>query len=257
MFAEQMREGDQHAESTPAQPWLVAGGHEFRSRLILGIEQYTSPELVGAVLAAGHCDVFITTFDQSNTRTSLLLSDLDDAMDLNSLAWIGTTSFARSCGEAVDTARKLRQSFGIDVMKLDVRNSDNMPDGAQTIRAAEQLLAEGFAVLPFVTADLDVTTRLAEIGCSAIRVMASPVASARGIVDETAVRRVIETLDVPVVVEGGLGTPEHVTAAMRLGAAAVLVNTAVAIAPDSALMAAAMWHAVAAGRLAVQAAVTA
>jgi thiazole synthase len=241
----------------PAQPWLVAGGHEFRSRLILGIEQYTSPELVGAVLAAGHCDVFITTFDQSNTRTSLLLSDLDDAMDLESFAWIGTTSFARSCGEAVDTARKLRQSFGIDVMKLDVRNSDNMPDGAQTIRAAEQLLAEGFAVLPFVTADLDVTTRLAEIGCSAIRVMASPVASARGIVDEAAVRQVIETVDVPVVVEGGLGTPEHVTAAMRLGAAAVLVNTAVAIAPDSALMAAAMWHAVAAGRLAVQAAVTA
>lgn len=248
---------EQQAGSMSGQPWLVAGGHEFRSRLILGIEQYTSPELVGAVLTAGHCDVFITTFDQSNTRTSLLLSDLDDAMDLTSFAWIGTTSFARSCAEAVDTARKLRQSFGIDVIKLDVRRPDNMPDGAQTIRAAEQLLAEGFAVLPFVTADLDVTTRLAEIGCSAIRVMASPVASALGIVDEIAVRRVIEALDVPVVVEGGLGTPEHVTAAMRLGAAAVLVNTAVAIAPDSARMAAAMWHAVAAGYLAAQARIAA
>jgi thiazole synthase len=229
------------------EPWLVIGEHAFRSRLILGIEQYTSPALVGAVLAAAECDVFITTFDLTNTRPSLLLSDLDEVVDLDSFTWIGTTSFARTGTEALRTARALRDSFGIGVMKLDVRPADNLPHNEDTVSAAKELLSDGFAVLPFISPDVATALELQELGCSAIRVMTSPVASHRGIDDPEGVRALIEAVDVPVVIEGGLGTPAQVAAGMELGAAAALVNTAVAIAPSPARMARAMRHAVLAG----------
>jgi thiazole synthase len=238
-------------EGGAPEPWLVIGEHSFRSRLVLGIEQYTSPELVGAVLEAGGCDVFITTFDLTNTRPSLLLSDLDQVVDLDRFTWIGTTSFARTKDEALRTVRALRDSFGIEIMKLDVRPADNLPHNAQTVTAARELVADGFAVLPFIRPDVDTALELQDIGCSALRVQTSPVASHRGIDDPDAVRAVIEAVDVPVVIEGGLGSPAHVVAAMELGATAVLVNTAVAVAASPERMATAMRHAVLAGQYGV------
>ncbi|WP_326958699.1 nitronate monooxygenase [Amycolatopsis sp. NBC_01286] len=225
-------------------PWLVAGGVSFTSRLIVGIEQYADPRLVADVLAAGGCDVFITTYDPTGDRASLLLSDLDEAMDLTRYGWIGTTSFAYSAGEAVDTAKKLRDAFGIEVIKLDVRTPDNLPDGEPTVAAAKTLIGDGFSVLPFIRPDAGLAKRLVDLGAVALRVMASPVASARGVLDPDAVRAVIETVDVPVVAEGGLGTPEQVSEALALGADAVLVNTAIATARDSPATAAAMRRAV-------------
>jgi thiazole synthase len=227
----------------------VAGGVSFTSRLIVGIEQYSDPRLVADVLAAGGCDVFITTYDPTGNRASLLLSDLDEAMDLSRFGWIGTTSFAYSAEEAVDTARRLRDSFGIEVIKLDVRTPDNLPDGEPTVAAARALVGDGFAVLPFIRPDADLARRLVDLGAVALRVMASPVASARGILDAEAVRAVLDAAGVPVVVEGGLGTPEHVSDAMALGADAVLVNTAIATARDCPATAAAMRRAVEATRL--------
>lgn len=234
-----------------ADPWLILRGREFRSRLVLGIEQYTDAGLVREVLRAGGCDVFITTFDLEQTKSSLLMSDLDRSVDLDAYVWIGTTSFARSMNDALLTARRLRQSYGIDIMKLDVRPRDNLPDNAQTVVAAGELLAEGFEVLPFVLPDPETAAALERAGCAAIRIMAAPVGSGRGVVDEGAVRETMAAVSVPVVVEGGLGTPAQVTRAMELGADAVLVNTAVARAPSPAVAAAAMRRAVSAGRLAV------
>ncbi len=225
-------------------PWLVAGGVSFTSRLIVGIEQYADPKLVADVLTAGGCDVFITTYDPTGDRASLLLSDLDEAMDLTRYGWIGTTSFAYSAGEAVDTAQKLRDAFGIEVIKLDVRTPDNLPDGEPTVAAAKTLIGDGFSVLPFIRPDVELAKRLVGLGAVALRVMASPVASARGVLDPAAVRAVIESVDVPVVAEGGLGTPEQVSEALALGADAVLVNTAIATAPDSPATAAAVRRAV-------------
>lgn len=230
-------------------PWLVAGGVSFTSRLIVGIEQYTDPRVVTDVLAAGGCDVFITTYDPTGNRASLLLSDLDEAMDLSRFGWIGTTSFAYSAEEAVDTAKKLRDAFGIEVIKLDVRTPDNLPDGEPTVAAARTLVDAGFAVLPFIRPEVGLAKRLVDLGAVALRVMASPVASARGVLDPAAVRAVIENADVPVVVEGGLGTPEQVSEALALGADAVLVNTAIATARDCPGTAAAMRRAVDAARL--------
>lgn len=241
---------DLGAGETAFGAWLTLRGREFRSRLILGIEQYDDPALVAAVLRAGRCDVFITTFDLEQTRSSLLMSDLDETVGLDDYVWIGTTSFARSLDDALLTARRLRQSYGIDIMKLDVRPADNRPDNASTVTAAGELIAEGFEVLPFILPDPGAAAALERAGCAAIRVMASPVASGRGVTDERALRETMAAVSVPVIVEGGLGTPAQVVRAMELGADAVLVNTAVARASDPAGLAESMWRAAVAGRLA-------
>jgi thiazole synthase len=233
-----------------AEPWLVIGPMKFHSRLILGIEQYVSAELVANVLTASSCDVFITTLDLEHTRTSLLLSDIDQFVPLDRFNWIGTTSFAHSKADALRTVRSLRRAHGIDVFKLDVRPADNLPHNAQTLEAAQELLNEGCAVMPFILPDLKDALALERMGCCALRIMASPVASGRGIVDPRSIQQVIDAVSVPVVVEGGIGSPAQAAQAMEMGAAAVLVNTAVAQAPDPVRMAAAMKHAVIAGRLA-------
>ncbi|MGW5717596.1 hypothetical protein ACWEVP_15640 [Amycolatopsis sp. NPDC003865] len=231
------------------EPWLRIGDAEFRSRLIVGIEQYDSVTDVKNVLEATGADVFITTVDPDSRRSSLLLSDLDEVLPLDQFVWIGTTSFSRSKESALRTAQILRDSLGIDILKLDVRGHDNMPDNRQTVEAAAELRAGGTHLLPFILPDLGVARELVELGCSALRVMAAPVASGRGIVDPAPIRAIIEQCDIPVIVEGGLGSAKHVALAMELGAAATLVNTALVQAGDPLKMAAAMRHATAAGRL--------
>lgn len=234
------------------EPWLTVGKYQFRSRLLVGIEQYSSIPLIKQVLEGSGADVFITTVDPDGMRCSLLLSDLADEIALDQYMWIGTTSFARTAAAALRTVAILRHTCGIDVIKLDVRSEDNRPDNRATVTVAEQLRADGLTVLPFILPDLQDAKRLEEAGCAAIRIMASPVASGRGIVDARALREIIEYSRIPVIIEGGLGTTQHVAQAMELGAAAVLVNTALARARDPGLMAAAMKHAAIAGRLAYQ-----
>ncbi len=125
------------------EPWLVLGDLAFRSRLLVGTEQYESPSLVRQVLEASGADVFITTMDPDNRRSSLLLTDLADELPITRFHWIGTTSFAQSAESALKTARMLRDSFAINVIKLDVRTGDNKPDNAATVKVAEILRGEG------------------------------------------------------------------------------------------------------------------
>jgi thiazole synthase len=235
-----------------AAPWLSVGGQHFCSRLLVGIEQYDSIPLIRQVLEASNADVFITTVDPNGKRGSLLLADLADEIPLEKYTWIGTTSFARSAEDALRTVEILRQSYGLDIIKLDVRTDDNRPDNQATIEVAEKLCADGLTVMPFILPDLKVAKRLEEAGCAAIRIMASPVGSCRGIADTEPLREVVERCQVPVIIEGGLGTAHHVSLAMELGAAAVLVNSALIKARHPALMAAAMKDAVTAGRTAYQ-----
>jgi thiazole synthase len=244
---------DAHLAVIAGEPWLQAGPHRLVSRVLLGIEQYTSASLVGKVLDASGADVFITTYDLEQSRTSLLLADLDREVELSRYAWIGTTSFACSADAAVRTAHYLRDALDIMVIKLDVRDQNKLPDPGATVAAARQLLAEDFCVLPFVPPDVQVALVLQDLGCAALRLMASPVGSYRGITDPAAMRRCIEAASVPVIVEGGIGSPAHIVQAMELGATAVLVNTLVAQAKDPVAMAAAVRHAVLAGSLAARA----
>lgn len=231
------------------EPWLKIGAREFRSRVIVGIEQYDSVPLVRDVLKAAGADVFITTVDPDNRRSSLLLMDLADELPLDDFTWVGTTSFARSRESALRSARILRESLGIEILKLDVRGEDNMPDNAGTVEAARELRAEGMELLPFILPDPATARALEEAGCAALRVMASPVASGRGIANPAAVREVIDQVRIPVVVEGGIGSARHVAEAMELGASATLVNTALVRAESPLLMAAAMRQAALAGLL--------
>jgi thiazole synthase len=235
--------------ATESSPWLTVGERRFRSRLIVGIEQYADGETVRQVLEAAGADVFITTYDLQSRHQSLLLSDLDRQIDLASYHWIGTTSFARSAPDAVRTARHLRDAFGLDVIKLDVRGEDNGPDPRNTLVAAEELIGDGFSVLPFIRPVPSLAKEVQALGCVALRLMASPVASYRGIDDVPSLRTCIDEAGVPTIVEGGIGTVSHVTEAFQLGATAVLVNTMIARAARPPLMAAAVRSAVAAARL--------
>ncbi|GLW05773.1 thiazole synthase [Microtetraspora sp. NBRC 13810] len=232
------------------EPWLTLGDLHFRSRLLVGIEQYEDPTLVRQVLEASGSDVFITTMDPDNSRSSLLLTDFADELPETDYRWIGTTSFARTAQSALKTARALRDLYGINVMKLDVRSAGNRPDNAATIEVAETLRAEGMEILPFILPDVDDARALESLGCAALRIMAAPVASGRGIPEPDRLREVIEHTGLPVIVEGGLGTAGHVTLAMELGAAGVLVNTALVRADKPLLLARAMRYAVQAGLLA-------
>jgi thiazole synthase len=232
------------------EPWLVLGEEIFRSRLLVGVEQYESASAVREVLEASGSDVFITTIDLDRDRSSLLLTDLVDELPLDDFRWIGTTSFARSATTALKTARMLRDGYGINIIKLDVRSGDNRPDNRATIKVAETLRAEGMELIPFIVPDVEDARVLERLGCAALRVMAAPVASGLGILRPRQLREVIESTKLPVIVEGGLGTAHHVTMAMELGAAAILVNTALVRAARPALLAASMRHAVWAGLLA-------
>ncbi|WP_232666904.1 hypothetical protein [Pseudonocardia sp. TRM90224] len=239
------------AADAPAQrPWLDTPAGPLRSRLVLGIEQYPSAQLIADVLTAGGCDVFITTFDLRSRRSSVPLFDVAAVLDVETFTWVGTTSFARSEDEALRTVEMLHGSFAITTIKLDVRGEDNTPDVPATLRVARELCTQGFAVLPLVPADVAVVAELVDAGCAAVRLVASPVGSARGIADPVAMRLAIEAAAVPVVVECGIGSVAHAAQAMELGADAVLVNAAVVRAADPVRMAAAMRHAVLGGRLA-------
>ncbi|MEJ3659117.1 thiamine biosynthesis protein ThiG [Actinomycetes bacterium KLBMP 9759] len=239
------------AANAPVQsPWLDTPAGPLRSRLVLGIEQYTSAQLIADVLTAGGCDAFITTFDLRSRRSSVPLFDVAAVLDVDAFTWVGTTSFARSEDEALRTVEMLHSSFAITTIKLDVRGGDNAPDVPATVRASRKLCAQGFTVLPLVPPDVGVVAELAGAGCAAVRLVASPVGSARGIDDPGAMRLAIEAASVPVVVECGIGSVAHAAQAMELGADAVLVNAAVVRAADPARMAAAMRHAVLGGRLA-------
>lgn len=239
-----------HDAVVDSETWLQVGCHSLRSRLLVGIEQYTDAESARIVLEAAEADVLIITYDLDNTRSSLLLSDLDQEIHLDRYVQIGTTSFATSADVAVRTAHRLREWLGIDVIKLDVRTLANAPDTEATMKAAKQLLRDGFTLLPFILPEPDTARAFEDLGCAAIRLMASPVASYQGIVHPEAIRRSIEHLAVPAIIEGGIGSPTHAVRAFELGAAAVLVNTLIARSKDPAGMAAALRHAVLAGRLA-------
>jgi thiazole synthase len=233
-----------------SEPWLVLGEQSFRSRLLVGTEQYTSAVQIREILEATHSQAFITTFDLDASHSSILLSDLVHEISVEDYIWLGTTSFARSAEDAVIIARMLRQSLGINIIKLDVRTDGNFPNNQKTVEVARLLLSEGFYIIPFIMPDQAVANELEDMGCSALRLMASSVGSGHGIENAENLQSVISHMAIPVIIEGGLGTAWHVAQAMELGAAAVLVNTALVKAKNPVLMATAMKAAVEAGRMA-------
>jgi thiazole synthase len=228
---------------------LTIAGRELRSRLITGTGKYDSFETMrDAVLASG-CELVTVAVRRVDLDGGAddFLSYVPDGVTL-----LPNTAGCETADEAVRVARLARAGGLPDWVKLEVIPDPRylLPDPVETLRAAEQLVEEGFTVLPYILPDPVLAKRLEEAGCATVMPLAAPIGSGRGLKLRDSIRIVIEQAEVPVVVDAGLGSPSHAAEAMELGADAVLVNTAIARANDPVAMALAFRLAVEAGRAA-------
>ncbi|MDT0632738.1 thiazole synthase [Rubrivirga litoralis] len=237
-------------------PWTV-GGVELRSRVLIGTSRYPSLQsLLDSVKASGAevATVSVRRADLGGEKQSLLRALRDDAERAGrALHVLPNTAGCYTAREAVLTAQLAREALETDWVKLEVIGDDETlyPDAVQTLKAAADLVADGFEVFAYCGDDPVTARRLADLGCAAVMPLAAPIGSGMGLVNPYVLRIIRETLpDVPLVVDAGLGTASDAARAMELGYDGVLLNTAVSGAEHPALMAAAVGHAVAAGRLA-------
>lgn len=228
----------------------MIAGRAFRSRLLLGTGKFPSARALSRALAASGAEI---------VTVALRRIDLDDpaddflaSIDRDRHLLLPNTSGARDATEAVRLARLGRAGTGEKWVKLEVTPDADylLPDPVETLRATEILAGEGFVVLPYINADPVLARRLEEAGAATVMPLGSPIGSHRGIRTGDAIAMIIEKARVPVIVDAGLGAPSHAAAALEMGADAVLVNTAIAVAPDPVRMARAFRMAVSAGRIA-------
>jgi thiazole synthase len=229
---------------------LVIGGVRFSSRLFVGTGKFASPRVMADALAASGTE--LVTVAVRRVDLSAPADETLSALDLSRYRLLPNTSGARDADEAVRLAKLARAATGTSWVKLEVTPDPIylLPDPVETLRAAEQLVKLGFTVLPYINADPVLARRLADAGCATVMPLASPIGTNRGLETRDQLRIIIEQATVPVVIDAGLGLPSHAAAAIELGADAVLVNTAIAIAHDPVAMARAFRGAVLAAELA-------
>jgi len=226
------------------------GEHVFTSRLIIGTGKYrTFDEMKAAHRASGAQMVTVAVRRVPlDRRSESFLDHLDPSLQL-----LPNTAGCYTAEEAIRTARLAREALGTDLIKLEVIGDQTtlFPDNEQTLEAARVLVKEGFVVLPYFTDDLIMAKKLLDAGCPAVMPLAAPIGSGLGVQNPANLRIMREQLpDATIIVDAGVGTASDAAIAMELGADAVLMNTAIAEARDSAKMAQAMKFAIAAGRLA-------
>jgi thiazole synthase len=238
------------ATTAELQPFVLAG-REFRSRLILGTGKYKDSETMVAALEASGTEMVTVALRRVNLD-ELGKGSLIDRIDPKKYLLLPNTAGCYTADEAIRTARLARELGGWEWVKLEVIGDPRtlFPDTAETIRAAEILLKEGFIVLPYTNDDPIAARKLQEIGCPAVMPLAAPIGSGMGIRNRANLAIVLEQAKVPVIVDAGVGTASDAALAMELGADAVLMNTAVAEAGDPVRMARAMRLGVEAGYLA-------
>lgn len=232
---------------------LTIGGQTFTSRLFLGTGKFGSNELMAEAIAASASElvtVAMKRIDMRNGEDDMLRHILRDGVRL-----LPNTSGVRTAEEAVLAAELAREAFETDFIKLEIHPDPRylLPDPVETLRATERLAKLGFVVLPYIQADPVLCKRLEEAGTAAVMPLGAPIGSNKGLLTRDFLRIIIEQSNVPVVVDAGIGAPSHAAEAMEMGADAVLVNTAVAVAGDPVRMAAAFREAVRAGREAYEA----
>ncbi len=237
-------------------PPLVIAGRAFRSRLILGTGKFSSPEAMRDALAASGAElvtVALRRADLSGKKDPF--ANILEFIDAAKYQLLPNTSGALNAEEAVRLAR-LAAAAGLPKwIKLEIHPDPRylLPDPVETLKAAETLVKEGFTVLPYINADPVLAKRLQEVGTATVMPLGSPIGSNRGVLTRDQIRIIIEQATVPVVVDAGLGAPSHAAEAMEMGADAVLVNTAIAVAEAPNQMAVAFKLAVEAGRAAYEA----
>ena len=229
---------------------LIIAGRTFSSRLFVGTGKFSSPESMRSALAASGTEmvtVALRRADLSGKKDPF--ANILEFIDPKRYLILPNTSGAMNAEEAVRLAR-LAAAAGLPKwIKLEIHPDPRylLPDPIETFKAAQQLVAEGFVVLPYINADPVLAKRLQEVGTATVMPLGAPIGSNRGIQTRDQIRIIIEQATVPVVVDAGIGAPSHAAEAMELGADAVLVNTAIAIASDPDRMAGAFRQAVEAG----------
>lgn len=230
---------------------LRIAGREFHSRLIMGTGKYASGELMATALAASGCEMVTVALRRADlTGKQDKFANILTFVDPSKYLLLPNTSGARTAEEACRLARLGREATGSAWLKLEIHPDPRylLPDPIETLKAAEVLVKEGFTVLPYINADPVLAKRLEDAGCATVMPLGSPIGSARGIETRANIEIIIEQATVPVVVDAGLGAPSHAAEAMEMGADAVLVNTAIAVAADPERMARAFKAAVESGR---------
>ncbi len=234
---------------------LVIADRTFHSRLFLGTGKFPSPESMRDALAASGTEIVTVALrrvDLSGQRDPF--ANILEFIDPSRYLLLPNTSGAMNADEAVRLAR-LAVAAGLPKwVKLEIHPDPRylLPDPIETLEAARRLVKEGFVVLPYINADPVLAKRLQEVGTATVMPLGSPIGSHRGLQTRDQIRIIIEQATVPVVVDAGIGAPSHATEALELGADAVLVNTAIAVAPDPSRMAIAFKMAVEAGRIAYE-----
>jgi len=230
------------------------GSHTFRSRLIIGTGKYESFEQNLAAAEASGAEM-VTVALRRTEFNAPKGQGLLDTISPDRFAILPNTAGCYTAEEAIKTSRMARELLETDLIKLEVIGDERtlFPDVAATIEAAAVLVGEGFTVLPYVTDDPVACQRLAALGCAAVMPLAAPIGSGLGIRNPANLRIIIETVEVPVIVDAGVGTASDAAVAMELGATAVLMNTGIAAAKEPVKMATAMRLAIEAGRLAYEA----
>jgi len=225
----------------------------FESHLFTGTGKFASSQLMtDAIRASGSQLVTLAMkrVDLRQRNDAILAPLLETGVTL-----LPNTSGAKTAEEAVFAARLAREALGTHWLKLEIHPDARwlLPDPVETLKAAEMLVKEGFVVLPYCSADPVLCRRLEEAGCAAVMPLGSPIGSNQGLATRAMLEIIIAQASVPVVVDAGIGTPSHAAEALEMGASAVLVNTAIAVANDPVAMARAFRLAVEAGMLARQA----
>lgn len=234
---------------------LIIAGRTFQSRLLAGTGKFSAPEAMRDALTASGTEIVTVALrraDLSGQRDPF--ANILEFIDPKKYLLLPNTSGAMNAEEAVRLAR-LAAAAGLPKwVKLEIHPDPRylLPDPIETLKAAEQLVKEGFTVLPYINADPVLAKRLQDAGTATVMPLGSPIGSNRGIQTRDQIRIIIEQATVPVVVDAGLGAPSHAAEAMELGADAVLVNTAMAVAADPNRMALAFKLAVEAGRAAYE-----
>ncbi|MBN3961871.1 glycine oxidase ThiO [Nostoc sp. NMS8] len=236
---------------------LIIAGKTFQSRLMTGTGKYRSIEEMQQSVAASDCQIVTVAVRRVQTKAPGH-EGLAEALDWTKIWMLPNTAGCQTAEEAIRVARLGREMAKLlgqednNFVKLEVIPDLKylLPDPIGTLQAAEQLVKEGFAVLPYINADPMLAKRLEEVGCATVMPLASPIGSGQGLKTTANIQIIIENAGVPVVVDAGIGSPSEAAQAMELGADALLINSAIALSPNPAAMARAMNLATVAGRLA-------
>jgi len=242
-----------HNGAAPAIEALTIAGRTFGSRLLLGTGGFPSLELLSQAIAASGSELVTVALRRLDPAGRLAgRGSLVEVLTDSGVELLPNTAGCYTARDAVLTARLAREAFATDWIKLEVIGDEDtlLPDAPELLRAAEQLVDEGFVVLPYTTDDPVLARRLVDVGCVAVMPLGSPIGSGMGVRNPYNITLIREAVDVPVILDAGIGTASDAALAMELGCDAVMAASAISRAQDPVAMAGAMRSAVHAGHLA-------